>query len=58
MEEMTVISLKCMLLEDAGYPGEISEKCPKIQELDISETNVQNWKEVVSLASQLPVRTK
>jgi hypothetical protein len=53
---MTVVSLKCMLLEDAGYPGEISEKCPKIQELDISETNIQNWKEVVCLASQLPVR--
>lgn len=58
MEELTVVSLKCLLLERAGEPGEIREKCPKIQELDISETDVRDWKEVVNIASQLPVNNK
>jgi hypothetical protein len=55
MEDLTVVSLKCLLLENAGDPGEIKARCPKIQELDISETNVFDWKEVVSIVSQLDV---
>jgi hypothetical protein len=55
MEDLTVVSLKCLLLENAGDTGEIREKCPKIQELDISETNIFDWKEVVAIVSQLEV---
>jgi hypothetical protein len=55
LEELTVVSLNCMLLEVAGPPGEISTACPNIQELDISETIIRNWAEVINIVSQLPV---
>jgi hypothetical protein len=42
LEQLKVASLKCMLLEEAGEPGEISKTCPNIQELDISETSIKN----------------
>ena len=44
-----------MLLEEAGDPGEISENCPNIQELDLSETNIRDWNELLKIVRQLPV---
>ena len=44
-----------MLLEEAGEDGEIAKYCPNIQELDISETNIKNWGEIIKIVSQLPV---
>lgn len=55
IDEIKVVSLKCMLLERAGEPEEIAKTCPKIEELDISETSVYNWTEVINIVSQLPV---
>ena len=55
LEELTVVSLNCMLLEGAGESGEISKCCPNIQELDISETNIKDWSEIIKILQQLPV---
>ncbi|CAG9327182.1 TBCEL_2 [Blepharisma stoltei] len=53
LEELTVVSLKNSNLSSSGPEGEISMTCPNIKELDISETCITNWQELINICKQL-----
>jgi hypothetical protein len=46
---ITVASLESSELVTAGESGEISSCCPRIQELDISKTDLVSFHEVVRI---------
>ena len=55
LADLQVISLKRSMLASAGPPGAIAQACPNVQELDISLTQLCDWKQVLQICEELPV---
>lgn len=55
LQELEVAALTNSRFNSAGPPGEILTICPNIRELDIAESAVSDFTEVLKVISQLPV---
>jgi hypothetical protein len=53
LSTLTLAALNNTSLSSAGPIGEISASCPNIQELDISNTKITNWEDLLQIVSEL-----
>ena len=53
-DQLKIVCLREQCVGDAGNPGELSELCSSITELDLSKNLISSWKTVAEICSQLP----
>mmetsp|Transcript_11471 Transcript_11471/g.22532 ORF Transcript_11471/g.22532 Transcript_11471/m.22532 type:complete len:98 (+) Transcript_11471:48-341(+) len=58
LNDLEVAALTNSRFNSAGPPGEIATVCPNIRELDIAESAISDFREVVKIVSQLRVSFK
>lgn len=54
-DQLKIICVQDQCISSAGYPNELAELCPKVEELDIARNLVNSWRVVTEICVQLRV---
>lgn len=54
LSTLKIVNLRDQNVSSAGSCTELGQKCPNIEELDISKNLISSWKEIFDIGQQLP----